>query len=87
MSNFSVVLNVAMNLVHPTKHPCTILNNASTPVGSLPRLGTSGLISYLSPLLQYQIMYYAPARHLPSPENHLFPTIMRLSVTADQALD
>lgn len=45
----------------------------------LPDFSTSGLISYLSPLLQYQIMYYARARHLPSPENHLFPTVMRLN--------
>lgn len=72
-------LNVSMDHVHPTKHPSTMLNDASTPVGSLPMLRTSELISYLSTLLQYQIMYYAPARHLPSPENHLFLTVMSLT--------
>ncbi len=86
--DLSVVLKVALNLVHPTEHPCPVLkNDNSTPVGFLARLSRRRLISYLSSLLQYQIMHYAPARHLPSPENHLFPSVMRLSVAAEEVLD
>lgn len=74
-----MVLKVVMNHIHPIKYPCTVVNNVSTPFGSLPRLSTSELISYLFLLLQYQIMYYVLARHLATPENHLFSTVMRVS--------
>ena len=83
---FHLLLPVTVNHIHPTKRPSVTLNTASTPAGSHFRLGKRRLIRYLSSLLQYQIMYYALARHLPSSENHLFPTLVGHSVSGSDKL-
>lgn len=77
-------LKVSLNLVHPTRHTCVILRNANSLVGSVPRLSASAMITYLSVLLQYQIMYNA------STQLHLKTTCFHHNGTetaAEQAVD